>query len=84
MKKLIATALIATALLTMSGCNKALIDTHYAFDYAYVSFPDGRSEKLKIKSWSDYEGEQIQITTNDGLTYLFHAENIVLVSEGKK
>lgn len=82
MRKIIATAIIACALLTMSGCNKAIIDTTYSFDYALVSFPDGSSEKIKIKSWIDYEGEQIQITATDGTVYLFHAENVVFVKEG--
>lgn len=85
MKKLIVTALIFFALLSMSGCNKTIIDTTYNFDYALVSFPDGSSEKIKIKGWTDYEdGDQIQITADDGTTYLFHSEDIVLVKEGKK
>ena len=82
MKKIIATALILCAMLTMSGCNKAVFDTTYAFDYALVRFPDGHSEKIKIRSWTDFEdGDQIQITDEDGTTYLFHSENIVLVRE---
>ena len=80
MKKAIITALIFCSLLTMSGCNKEIFDTTYSFDYALVSFPDGSSEKIKIRSWTDFEdGDQIQITAEDGTTYLFHSENVVLV-----
>jgi hypothetical protein len=82
MKKIIATALILCAMFTMSGCNKSVFDTTYAFDYALVVFPDGSAEKIKIRSWTDFEdGDQIQITAEDGTTYLFHSENIVLVRE---
>lgn len=50
MKKIIATALILCALLTMSSCNMEIIDTVYSYDYAIVSFPGGSSEKIKIRS----------------------------------
>lgn len=66
---------------TLAGCNYQLIDTHYSYDYAIVSWADGE-EKIEIKSWKDYEdGDQIQITAVDGKTYLFHAQRIVLVKE---
>lgn len=85
MKKIIATALILCALLTMSSCNMEIVDTVFSYDYAIVSFPGGSSEKIKIRSWRDYEdSDQIQITSEDGTVYLFHSENIVLVKEGKK
>ena len=84
MKKVIITTLIFCSLLTMSGCNQQIIDLTYKFDYALVSFPDGSSEKIKIRSWTDFgDGDQIQITAEDGTTYLFHSENIVLVKETK-
>ena len=60
--------------------NKQIIDFNQKFEYAYVCWPDGTSEKLKIKSWKDYDGEQIQITTARG-TYLFHSANCVLAHE---
>ena len=82
MKKVITIALIICAMLTMSGCNKTIIDTTYSFDYALVSFPDGSTEKIKLKKWADFsDGDQIQITADDGTVYLFHAENVVLVKE---
>lgn len=60
--------------------NKQILDLNQKFEYAYVCWPDGTTEKLRIKSWNDYEGEQIQITTDDG-TYLFHSANCVLAHE---
>jgi hypothetical protein len=60
--------------------NRQVFDTTYSFNYAYVQWPDGTSEKLAIKSWKDYEGEQIQIKTEKG-TYVFHSSKCVLASE---
>jgi hypothetical protein len=64
-----------------SACtNKQVFDFNQKFEYAYVCWPDGTAEKLKIYSWKDYDGEQIQITTDEG-TYLFHSANCVLAHE---
>lgn len=65
-----------------TGCgNKQFIDTSYEFNYAYVVWPDGTSEKLAIESWNDFEdGDQLQIRTENG-TYVFHSSNCVLASE---
>ena len=66
----------------LTSCNYDIIDTTYAFDYAYISYGDGTVEKVKIKSWRDYEdGEQIQITSTDGDVYLVSSYNCVLVKE---
>ena len=84
MKRIIAIALIITALLVLASCgNKAVFDTEYTFDYALASFPDGRVEKIEIKTWTDFEdGDQIQIVAEDGSVYVFHSANCVLVKEG--
>lgn len=86
MKKIIAAAFIITALLALASCgNKAIFDTEYTFDYAMVSFPDGRTEKIEVDTWADYEdGDQIQIVAKDGSVYVFHSVNCVLVKEGHK
>ncbi len=86
MKKIIsiilATAMLVGCMVIFASCgNYDAFDTTYSFNYAYVVWPDGTSEKLAIKSWTDYEGEQIQIKTEDGNVYLFHAANCVLASE---
>ena len=75
----IAAVLLLAAVLT--GCNYSLIDTKYDFDYAVVRWPDGTVETLEIRSWNDYEGEQIQITDVIGNTYIVNSVNCVLVDE---
>ena len=80
----ILTVIISVFLLIIfASCgNKTILDTKYNFNYAYVKWPDGTSEKLELKSWTDYEdGEQIQITTKDNKTYLFSSYNCVLGTE---
>lgn len=62
------------------GFNKQLFDLTYQFDYAYVSLPDGEHVEGKVDSWTDYEdGDQLQVKI-DGVTYLTHASNVVLVA----
>ena len=68
--------------LTLSSCgNYDMFDTNYTFDYAIIAFPDGTSKKVEIKTWTDYEGEQIQIEDVDGNIYLVNSVNCVLVNE---
>lgn len=80
-KKRIAAALLLIFVVALAGCgNQQVFDTTYYYDQAMVAFPDGTSQTLKIKSWKDYsDGDQIQILTEDGISYLFHSSNIVLV-----
>ena len=86
MKKLIvvilAAAILVGCMLIFASCgNYDMFDTTCTFNYAYVVWPDGTAEKLAIKSWTDYEGEQIQIKTEDDKVYVFHSANCVLAAE---
>lgn len=78
MKKILT---ILATLLILTGCNYQVLDTHYAYDYAIIERYDGE-QRVEIKSWRDYEdGDQIQITTVDGTTYLLHSSKVILVKE---
>ena len=82
MKKLIAVIMIAVTLLSFTGCgNKTIFDAVNRFDYAIVQFPDGSSKKIELKSWNDYDGEQLQLIAEDGTIYLVSSFNCVLVKE---
>lgn len=82
MKKILAiliTMLLMATILT--GCNKQMIDITYGFDKAIVSLPNGEIIEGKVDSWTDYEdGDQIQVKI-DGVIYLVHSSNIVLIKE---
>ncbi|MBQ7335268.1 MAG: hypothetical protein IJW92_02195 [Clostridia bacterium] len=83
MKKWIA-LILATLLLalTLASCgNYDYFDTNYTFDYAIVSFPDGSVETIPLKSWTDYEGEQIQLIAEDGRILLVNSVNCILVND---
>lgn len=75
----IITGLLATAL---TGCgNKQMFDTTYKFDKAIISLPNGAVVEGKVESWTDYEdGDQIQVKIN-GVIYLVHSSDVVLIAE---
>lgn len=83
-KKLFATILALGMVLSMSACNYQLVDTTYSYKYAIISLPNGEIVEGKVESWRDYEdGDQIQVTV-DGVTYLVHAGDAVLMTEEPK
>jgi hypothetical protein len=83
MKKILF-AFIITGLLAMAltGCgNKQMFDTTYKFDKAIISLPNGNVVEGKVESWTDYEdGDQIQVKIN-GVIYLVHSSDVVLIAE---
>ena len=78
---ILAVAVLFCTIFVLGSCNKSIFDTTYKFNYAYVVWPDGTAEKLKVSSWKDYEGEQIQIKLENGHVYLFSSYNCVLACE---
>ena len=80
MKKTIAAIVTAGVLTTcLLGCNRELLDTTWKYDTAVTRWPDGSMKTIKIKSWRDYEGEQIQVTDRNGNVYLLSSFNTVLI-----
>ena len=53
---------------------------NYTFKKAIIYMNDEKIE-LNVKSWTDYEGEQIQIVTEDGKVYLTSTFNTILINE---
>ena len=81
MKKLIALALTLILLLTLTACNKQMVDLTYSYERAILCLPNGEVIEGKVSSWTDFEdGDQIQVRI-DGKTYLIHSSNIVLISD---
>lgn len=70
---------IIFCLLFMTGCNKQLIDIDYSYDKVICNY-DGDKFELKIDKWTDYDGEQLQIKSNNK-TYLVSANKCYLVKE---
>lgn len=81
MKKIFVAAASIAMILSMTGCNRQIIDTTFSYNRAIVHLPDGTVVDGKVQSWKDYEdGDQIQVKI-DGVTYLVDCMNIVLISE---
>ena len=74
--------MITLLILSLTGCgNKTLFDTTYSFEKVIAVLPNGEVIEGKLDSWTDYEdGDQLQIKVN-GITYLVHSTNCVLISK---
>ena len=85
MKKIFTAILALGMVFSMSGCgNRQMIDLTYNYSYAIISLPNGELIEGKVDSCRDYQdGDQVQITV-DGVTYLVHATDAVLMTEEPK
>lgn len=83
-KRIVIVTTIIFAMLSLSGCNKQIFDMTYTFDRCQIRMPDGSIIEGEIETWTDYEdGDQIQVKI-DGVYYLVHSNNIVLISHAYK
>lgn len=79
MKKLLAIFMIASALFFTACGNKDWLDIgNNEFNYAYIQLQNGEVVEGPVESWTDYEGEQIQVVIN-GKMYLTNSFNCTLV-----
>ncbi len=84
MKKLCVYVFVSMLMLFgLSGCgNKDIIDfNNNSFNKAIIKMPDDTVLEVKVNSWKDYDGEQIQIKGKDGKTYLVSSYNCILIKE---
>lgn len=73
--------IVIVIILTMcTGCNKQVFDKSYTFNKIICNY-DGDKFELDIKSWTDYDGEQIQIRSKDGNTYLLSANKCYMIGD---
>ena len=78
MRKFIASVVVGIGLLvSLTACNKQVIDLTYSYSWAQIKMPDGSIIEGRVDSWTDYEGEQVQVTI-DGTTYLVSSINLVM------
>ena len=81
MKKIFIIISMLIMILTMTGCNKQVVDLTYKYDWAVLVLPNGSVIEGEVDSWRDYaDGDQIQVTI-DGVTYLTHATDVVLIDQ---
>lgn len=78
MKKIGLIILLILGILTLTGCNKQIFDFDYTYTTAICNI-GGEYKEIKLKSWTDYEGEQLQIKDYEGNTYLVSSINCTLI-----
>ena len=78
-KKLILVLCFISLIFCLTGCNYQMIDLEYNFNKAVCNY-DGEKFTLEIDSWTDYEGEQIQVISNNK-TYLISANKCYLIED---
>lgn len=78
MKKIFLTLVILIVLLSSTGCgNKQIFDFNYTFNKAYVKIGEEWFD-LELKSWKDYDGEQLQLILKDGTVILTNSMNCII------
>lgn len=81
MKKIIAIFIIVLIVIFASSCNRQMVDLTYRYDRAILELPNGEVIEGDVESWRDYaDGDQIQVKIN-GVQYLVHSSDIVLISD---
>lgn len=82
MKKKITMIFAAVMLIiALSGCNKQVVDLTYSYDRAIINLPNGEIVSGTVESWKDFDdGDQIQVKI-DGVVYLVHSVNVVLIKD---
>lgn len=80
MKRIKALAIGVLLITTLIGCNKQIVDLNYTYNYAVIQLPNGEIVEGKIQTWTDYEGEQLQVKI-DGVVYLCSSYNCVLMNK---
>ena len=74
--------LLAMLLLVLTSCgNKDVWDIVYTYNMAVLTLPDGSVIAGQVQTWRDYEdGDQLQVKI-DGVTYLVHSSDCVLIAK---
>ena len=77
-KKIILAIVSVIALFIVTGCNKQVLDFDYTYHTAICNI-GGEYKEIKLKSWTDYDGEQLQLKDYNGNTYLVSSFNCTLI-----
>ena len=76
-KILVLLATVTVGLGCLSGCNRQVVDWNFKFDKARVKLGEEWVD-IEIDKWMDYEGEQLQLTLEDGTVMIVHSANCIL------
>lgn len=83
MKKVILIALLLISILVMTGCslgNRQIgFDLKQSFDEAIIILHNGEIIEGKVDSWRDFDESDVVQVTIEGVTYLTHYSNVILL-----
>lgn len=83
MKKVILITLLMISILMMTGCslgNRQIgFDLKQSFDEAIIILHNGEMIEGKIDSWRDFDESDVVQVTIEGVTYLTHYSNVILL-----
>ena len=81
-KKIVALVLVVLMFVcVLCSCNRQIIDVTYKYNYAYIELPGGKVVEGKLDSWYDYENSDVVQVVINGVSYLTHYENVVLIAK---
>ena len=83
MKKIILIALMLILITVLAGCtvgNRQVgIDTTHSFD-RFILTLGGKTIEGSVQAWRDFDdGDEIQIVSTTGETYLTHYANVIMI-----
>jgi len=84
MRKLLVIIVTFLIMCVLTSCNYDIMDTKFQYDYAIIRLPNGTIIEGKIIQWRDFDGEQLQVTLEDGNTYLVNSFYTTLISYGEE
>lgn len=83
MKKVILIILLLISVLMMTGCslgNRQIgFDLKQSFDEAIIILHNDEMIEGKIDSWRDFDESDVVQVTIEGVTYLTHYSNVILL-----
>lgn len=65
----------------LTSCNKQIFDTTWEFDYAYIQLPNGKVVEGKVEKWDDWDNSDVVQIKINGVWYLTHYSNVVLIDK---
>ena len=81
MKKVLSLLSFVLLSVFLTSCNYEILDVQYKFNKVHATFDGENYQCYEIKSWTDYEGEQIQVDIKGYGKVLLSSYNSILVED---
>ena len=78
-KKLLLIGALGGSLALTTGCNRNILIGTQSFDKAII-VKDNNAVIINIASWKDFDGEQFELTTKDGMVILTSSFDTKLIN----